>query len=96
MSREPYIIVLVELIFLSPNTTSTTQPMDQGVIRSVKAKYRSLAVKKQTDALEKETSCCLNFQSKTTMSMLKKAWNSIPDETFMNCFKKEGISEKSI
>ena len=30
------------------------------------------------------------------MSMLKKAWNSIPDETFMNCFKKEGISEKSI
>ena len=30
------------------------------------------------------------------MSMLKKAWNSIPDETFTNCFKKEGISEKSI
>ena len=63
MSREPYIILLVELIFLSPNTTSTTQPMDQGVIRSVKAKYRSLAIKKQIDALEKETSCCLNFQS---------------------------------
>ena len=30
----------VELVFLSPNTTSKTQPMDQGVIRSLKVKYR--------------------------------------------------------
>ena len=33
----------VELIFLPPNTTSHTQPKDQGVIRALKAKYRSLA-----------------------------------------------------
>ncbi|XP_065651195.1 tigger transposable element-derived protein 4-like [Hydra vulgaris] len=39
----------VELIFLPPNTTSITQPMDQSVIRSLKAKYRSLAVKKRID-----------------------------------------------
>ena len=31
----------VELIFLPPNTTSKTQPMDQGVIRSLKAHYRA-------------------------------------------------------
>ena len=30
----------VELVFLPPNTTLKTQPMDQGVIRSLKAKYR--------------------------------------------------------
>ena len=30
----------VELIFLLPNTTSHTQPMDQGIIRALKAKYR--------------------------------------------------------
>ncbi|XP_065654846.1 tigger transposable element-derived protein 4-like [Hydra vulgaris] len=30
----------VELIFLPPNTTSISQPMDQGIIRSLKAKYR--------------------------------------------------------
>ena len=43
----------VELIFLPPNTTSITQPMDQGVIRSLKAKYSSFAVKKQIDAAKK-------------------------------------------
>ena len=29
----------IELVFLPPNTTSKTQAMDQGVIRSLKAKY---------------------------------------------------------
>ena len=42
----------VELIFLPPNTTSKTQPMDQGVIRSLKAKYRKLAVQKHLEQLE--------------------------------------------
>ena len=28
------------------------------------------------------------------MSMLTKAWNSIPDGTFTNCFEKSGILEK--
>ena len=30
------------------------------------------------------------------MSILTKAWNSILDETFTNCFKKSRISEKSV
>ncbi|XP_065667761.1 tigger transposable element-derived protein 4-like [Hydra vulgaris] len=51
----------VELIFLPPNTTSITQPMDQGVIRSLKAKYRSLAVKKQI--AKKKRTRCLSFLS---------------------------------
>ncbi|WP_227549602.1 hypothetical protein, partial [Acinetobacter baumannii] len=37
----------VELVFLPPNTTSKTQPMDQGVIRALKAYYRSNLVKRQ-------------------------------------------------
>ena len=44
----------IELIFLPPNTTSHTQPMNQGIIRASKAKYRSLAVRKLIAALEKK------------------------------------------
>ena len=47
----------IELIFLPPNTTSHTQPMDQGIIRALKAKYRSLVVRKRIAALEKKNSC---------------------------------------
>ena len=81
----------VELIFLPPNTTLITQPMDQGVTPSLKAKYHFLAVKRQIDALEKG-----NQLSILTMSMLTKAWKSIPDGTFTNYFKNSGISEKSM
>ena len=43
----------IKLFFLPPNTTSTTQPMNQGVIRSLKAKYRKNTVQKIIRSLEK-------------------------------------------
>ena len=43
----------IELFFLPPNTTSITQPIDQGVIRSLKAKYCTNVVRKIIISLEK-------------------------------------------
>ena len=82
----------VELIFLPPNTTSITQPMNQGIIRSLKAKYRSLTVKKQIDTWEKGNQLP-KFSILSAMSMLTKALNSIPEITFTNCLKKSVTSE---
>ena len=42
----------IELIFLTPNATSKTQPMDQGVIRSLKAFYRNSIINRYVDADE--------------------------------------------
>ena len=44
----------VELIFLPPNTTSKTQPTDQGVIRSLKAHYRAEVVKRYIASIDGE------------------------------------------
>ena len=49
-------LVSNDLIFLPPNTTSKLQPMGQGVIRSLKAYYKSLSVRKLIDAIEKNKS----------------------------------------
>lgn len=43
----------INLVFLPPNTTSKTQPMDQGVIRSTKTHYRSGCVRKFIQAIDK-------------------------------------------
>ena len=43
----------VQLVFLPPNTTSVLQPMDQGVIRSLKAHYRGRVVRRLCRALDK-------------------------------------------
>ena len=43
-----------DLFFLPRNTTSALQPMDQGVIRFLKTKYRTEVVQKMIDAINSE------------------------------------------
>ncbi|XP_060077937.1 tigger transposable element-derived protein 4-like [Ylistrum balloti] len=45
----------VKLVFLPPNTTSHTQPMDQGVIRNLKTHYRKLAIQRKLRAIDTST-----------------------------------------
>ena len=85
----------IELIFLPPNTTSHAQPMDEGIIRTLKAKYRSLTVRKMIAALEKQNSIP-TISILFAMTMLEKACNAFSNKTFSNCFKKGGISEKEV
>ena len=50
-------LVSTELIFLSPpsaNTTSELQSMDKDVIRSLKAHYKMMFIKKLIEAIEKK------------------------------------------
>ena len=44
----------IKLYFLPPNTTSKTQPMHQGLICSLKAKYRKNVVQKVIESVEKK------------------------------------------
>ena len=78
----------IKLFFLSPNTTSITQPMDQGVIRSLKVKYRANVVCKIIRSLEK-------ISLLHGMQMLVSPWNALTTETIVNCFRKVGISAEN-
>ena len=83
----------IGLIFLRPNTTSHTQPMNQGITGALKAKYRSLAVRKLIAALEKKNPVP-TISILSAMTMLEKTRNAASNKTFTNCFKKAGISQK--
>ena len=63
------------------------------IIRALKAKYRSLAVRKLILALE-EKEPIPKFSILSAMYTLKKAWDAISNQRFTNCFRKSGISEK--
>ena len=69
--------------------------MDQGIIRALKAKYRSLAVRKLIAALEKK-SLVPAMLILSAMMMLEKTCNGVSNKTFTNCFNKAGISEKEV
>ena len=87
-------IKATELRKFPPNTTSKTQPMDQGVIRSTKAKYRSSLIFKMLRAVDSG----LDISSVSmidAMVMLNNARNDVTPETIVNCFRKAGLSSFS-
>ena len=84
----------IKLYFLPPNTTSKTQPMDQGVIRSLRAKYRKNVVRKTIQSVEKKKTLpkILLLQE---MQMLVSAWDALSTQTVVNCLRTSGISTES-
>ena len=68
--------------------------MDQGVIRALKAFYRSNVVKRQLKYINvgKEVPVINILKA---MRVLVKSWEAVPINTVFNCFKKVGISKKT-
>jgi len=80
----------IQLVFLPPNTTSKTQPIDQGVIRSRKAHYRTLTVQLFIRALDNGQPLA-KISILSAMNMLTAAWDKVSEITVQNCFKRAGI-----
>ena len=68
--------------------------MDQGVIRSLKAKYRAKVIRKYINAMESNKELP-KITILDAMAMLEQSWSTLPDTTVINCFKKAGISKES-
>ena len=74
------------LVFFPPNTTSKVQPMNQSIIRSLKARYRVSYVSRLIEAIDKKE-LILTFSILDAMKMLDMAWESIPKQVIVNCLK---------
>ena len=70
----------INLIFLPPNTMSVLQPMDQGVIRSLKAHYRNKVVRVCITAVESNKPL-LKISTLQAMKHLVSSWNAVSKKT---------------
>ena len=59
-------------------------------LRSLKAKYRSLAIRKTIRVVDKDKQLALTSILEDMM-ILKKAWGEVTEKTNRNCFRKSGI-----
>lgn len=67
----------IRLFFLPPNTTSKTQPMDQGIIRNRKVYYRKQIILKQLKAMNRRTDLqitLLDALGCNTLLRTKRQW----------------------
>lgn len=82
----------VRVAFLPKNCTSVLQPLDQGIINSVKAKYRSEMVKRLLVHIDaKKQLADYQFTLLDCMRLLGRVWNSLANSTIQNCFRKAGF-----
>lgn len=78
------------LVFLPPNTTSKTQPCDQGIIQNIKVHYRRRVVMKQISAAEKKID--FNISILDALRLVQRSWYAVTPTTISNCFRHAGFT----
>ncbi|XP_041471253.1 tigger transposable element-derived protein 4-like [Lytechinus variegatus] len=91
----------IKLVFLPPNTTSITQPMDQGIIQAVKLKFRKRQLRGIINRMEREPGLTAPELMKKTdvlqaIQWIDKSWRDTTDETIQKCFRNCGIGTQNL
>ncbi|PNF41040.1 hypothetical protein B7P43_G08225 [Cryptotermes secundus] len=85
----------VRLAWFSPDTTSASQPMDQGIIRNVKVHYRKLLMQCLLVNID-STSCASELARPVSVIdsviWISQAGKKLLPETVTKCFEKVGFS----
>lgn len=76
----------VKLFFLPPGTTSVLQPLDAGIIWSLKSHFRKILVERRIAAFDKSEDFKLSLID--GLLFLRSSWERVTRETVVNCFKK--------
>lgn len=74
----------VSVMYLPPNCTSIMQPQDQGILRSLKAKYRSLFMKRMLNVVnagKPVETFIKEFNMKDVLWFISSAWGMVEAKT---------------
>lgn len=86
----------IDILFLPPNTTAKSQPLDAGIIKAFKDRYKKLLLDHLCEEVMQK-----NFDLKTALSKytlldaiknVSEAWQSLPFSAIINCWKHTQIS----
>lgn len=79
----------IELVFLPPNSTCVSQPLDQGIIQNFKTIYRKLLLKDMISAIDRKE----QFQVSVLNAIfyIEQSWNMVSQKTIENCFRHAGF-----
>lgn len=80
----------IKLVFMPPNTSSKLQPMDQGVIHSLKSNYRRLLLSKMVNSIDNGNEK-FNVNLLDAVNFIHAAWQNVSTQTIANCFRHGGF-----
>jgi len=80
--------------FLPANTTSVLQPLDQGIIRAFKARYRKHMLHfflSRIERSESATQLCKSITVLDAVYWINNAWNETSQVSIVKCFRGSGF-----
>lgn len=77
----------VEIIFLPPNTTSGLQPMDAGIIVSVKRRHCRRQISRALHNLDPNTQDIYKVDQLTCMNWMRTIWDELQDTIVHNYWR---------
>ena len=83
----------IELVFLPPNTTSHTQPCDQGIIKNLKVHYRHQLIQRQLADIDSKSDFV--FTLLDALRLLRQSWSMVTPQTISKCFRHAGFNSVS-
>ena len=89
----PPVLDHIKLIYLPPNTTAWLQPLDAGIIRSLKAGYRRRFVQYMVNYYEKHGEAAPKLDVLQVIYMVAEAWDELPSSVVFHCWQKVGLVE---
>ena len=87
----PPLLDHVKLIYFPPNTTAWLQPLDAGIIRSLKAGYRRRFIQHIVDYFERHDEAAPNLDVLQVIYMVAEAWDELPSSVVFHCWQKIGL-----
>ena len=84
----------IKLVFLPKNTTSRLQPLDAGIIRAFKLKYRKLLIKyviSRVDENMRAPDIIKTVDILKVIGWVKSAWEEVTPDTIKHCFEECGF-----
>ena len=89
----------IKFLMLSPNATSIVQPLDQGIIHSVKRRYKKKLAERYLVSVEnnKDVNTILKqLDIVATTNIIHNAWKKTSSTIIQNCFCKAGFKHHAV
>ena len=89
----------IKICFLPPNTTSTLQPLDLGIIQNFKVHYRRYFLKyvlSKIDQCDSASDVVKEIDLLVAIRWVALAWTQVTAETIKKCFRNAGILNKEL